>query len=201
MINTFACKVVSLFVRNSRIEENDREIFVFGLEIILSSVASIITVFLISIPFRQFLGTVFYLIMFIIIRQFTGGYHANSYQRCFFTFVFIYLLTTLLVLFVSTETAQTLTIVFSWTSVFPVFLFAPVRNKNRELTLKETVKFRKISRMSVCLLAGLLTVSVFCHPDFSRILLWGALALLTTAILIVVAVIKNGGLSNEKNRD
>jgi accessory gene regulator B len=192
--------VASFFVENSRLSEKDREIFVFGLEIIISSIANVVTVLLLSLPFGQFCGTVLYLTILIISRQFTGGYHANSYRSCYLTFICIYLLTIPIVILVSVNIAQPLTIILACISIFPVFLFAPVQNKNRRLTKKEAVKFRKISRIFICLLVGLLTYYLFRYPQYYKMFLWGALALLTMAIFIVVEIIKNGGLINEKNR-
>lgn len=197
-MNAFACKIASFFINNSKINAKEKAIFLFGLEIILSTIASIITVLVISIPFGQFWGTTLYLFVFILIRQFTGGYHADSYRSCYLTFLVIYLLTIPIPLLCDSK-ARILTILFSWISTIPVFLFAPVQNANRMLTAAETIRFRRISRITVCALSILLTAGAVFLNGSKGLFLWGSLALLTMAIFIVVAIIKNGGFKNEKH--
>lgn len=64
------------------IDEEYVEVYVYGLELILSFLISTSIILAIGILFGQIISTLTFLATFIFVRQYTGGYHANSYISC-----------------------------------------------------------------------------------------------------------------------
>ena len=64
------------------IDEEYEEVYVYGLELILSFLISTSIILVIGILYGQIISTLTFLATFILIRQYTGGYHANSYIMC-----------------------------------------------------------------------------------------------------------------------
>ena len=85
--------------------------------------------------------------VFVSIRIFSGGYHANSYGKCFTLFA----ITCFLYLFMVQEIllyGGNQTVLFLAAVVFPggmILKKAPIANVNRPLSEKERVRFRKNS--------------------------------------------------------
>ena len=55
------------------------DIYIYGFELLVSSVIETISLLLIGLLTGKFVETVIFIISFSSIRVFSGGYHANSY--------------------------------------------------------------------------------------------------------------------------
>ncbi len=64
------------------IKEQDMEIYQYGFEIIISTTIGFLITLLIGFLFQMKLLSVLYYGIFVLIRQLTGGYHADSYLKC-----------------------------------------------------------------------------------------------------------------------
>ena len=73
-------KVVSLFFSDN--EDYPKEVYVYGMNLILTS--SITTVFLliIGVSLGYFIETILFILSFSFLRIFTGGLHSRSYIMC-----------------------------------------------------------------------------------------------------------------------
>ena len=59
------------------------EIYVYGFELIISSIIETGALLLVGFLIGKFVETILFLVSFSSIRFFSGGYHANSYFKCF----------------------------------------------------------------------------------------------------------------------
>lgn len=62
----------------------DREFYQYGIEITISSLLNIILVVTLGTIFNAFFESLVFLLCFIIIRQFTGGYLPNHISNAIF---------------------------------------------------------------------------------------------------------------------
>lgn len=77
-------------------DDNDKfplEVYIYGIEICLSSLIGIIAILIISFMIGRFFEGILYIIMLFIIRSCTGGYHAQTYFKCNLIYIFSYLCT------------------------------------------------------------------------------------------------------------
>lgn len=58
------------------------EVYQYGFEIIFSTLIGFFITIAIGAVFRMFLVSLVYYFAFVALRQFTGGYHANTYLKC-----------------------------------------------------------------------------------------------------------------------
>lgn len=83
-MNYLISKILTFITEQNGIS-NDEEVqdfYRYGIEISISSLLNIILVLLVGLLIGHLLESVVYLILFILIRSFTGGYHADTYFRC-----------------------------------------------------------------------------------------------------------------------
>lgn len=72
--------------------DKDPQIYQYGLMISISYFFSSLVVITIGVSFNMFLNSVLYIFLFDKLREYSGGYHANSYLECCSLFIFFYLL-------------------------------------------------------------------------------------------------------------
>ena len=84
IIEKLSNRVVQYLVHCNSIEDTEeyRDYYQYGVEITISSVLSVAAVLAIGILLHRFFASVLYLFLFMFIRRFTGGYHANTYFKC-----------------------------------------------------------------------------------------------------------------------
>lgn len=75
MLTNFICSHISM-------PPEMVDVYRYGFEITISSILNIILVLCCGIIIGDILASAVYLFVFIILRLFTGGYHATSYLRC-----------------------------------------------------------------------------------------------------------------------
>lgn len=74
--------LTNYFVNKHIIEFDKTDIFIYGFQLALSTFASIITILTLSC-FTNIIYGIIFLLFFMPIRFCAGGYHANTYHKCF----------------------------------------------------------------------------------------------------------------------
>lgn len=139
------------------------EVYRYGFEITISSLLNIILVLCCGLIIGDILASVVYLFVFILLRIFTGGYHATSYLRCNIVMILSFLLTYALyrtLIWLNTDIRILEAIMLA--NGLPIIIFSPVKNVHKELTTKKAKKFRAISiTIYICLSALALAAILF----------------------------------------
>ena len=95
MIKSSANKVTSFLYYNKYIDSDkyDYEVYLYGFEALIASILNSVAILLIGLLFDRFIDSIVFLACYCPLRQYSGGYHADTYKRCFFTFICIFLAT------------------------------------------------------------------------------------------------------------
>lgn len=140
---TLSQKIVNKLCEQDVIDTCDAAAYVYGYELLISSVISVLIVVLVSIICGDLRYSLSFLLGFVIQRIYIGGYHATSHIRCYFAFSGMFLICVLLskliaatYIFRIITTALLLTI---------SILFAPVEAKNKPLNEKKRLKYKIIA--------------------------------------------------------
>ncbi len=192
MISMVSAYLASVLLHERVIGPDDREIYQYGFEITIANMVNGIIVILIGAGFRKIPETVIFYLAFVSLRFFCGGYHADSYSRCFLSFA----LTSALCLAASGWIARDESILSGlfflasallWLCIFKM---APLEHENRPFTYEERIRFRKrsIQVLGVWILVGI----VLWAAHLTQILA----SLIST--FIAVAILMIGGKSHEK---
>jgi len=165
MLHKLSIYLTNKLLNGETIDEDDYEIYIYGWSMLLSTAASVIAVLILALIFGQFIGTLLFMICFLSLRAYAGGYHANSYLGCFLTMIGIYLAALLIQL----KTPQVyLTIIITFLlliSTVVIFIRAPQDHPNRPIEGEERVIFTRRSRFiivsQVIIICGLLYLNYF----------------------------------------
>lgn len=76
--------------KNKVIEKDNMDIYVYGLDILISGVMGTFVILFAGILFNTVSLSVIYLATMIPIRMYTGGYHADTHMKCNISFLMVY---------------------------------------------------------------------------------------------------------------
>ncbi len=92
MISNLSNIVARYLLRERIIEEKNLPVYSYGFEIIISTVIGVVLILLIGVFTSSLFTAAIFCCLFIGLRFFTGGYHADTHFHCKLTLVSCYLL-------------------------------------------------------------------------------------------------------------
>ena len=153
MIDLLSSKISSKFVEHKIITEDMVDIYKYGVEITISSIIGFILILIIGLIFKSLMQALIFYIIFIILRSFTGGYHASSYLKCNLIFSIV----ASLVIFFSKAATEvrfsTGIINILFLPALSVFIWlAPIENPNKLIEKKRRIYFKTRSVLAAVIL-------------------------------------------------
>ncbi|MEI6579834.1 MAG: accessory gene regulator B family protein [Eubacteriales bacterium] len=142
-------KISSFFISNNIIKEEDKEVYEYSLEILLSTLLNFAAVIILAIFTGKILEATLFVLGFIPLRALAGGYHASNHFRCFLILLFTYSMFLLTVFFIPVKVILAATIFLILSSILLIFILSPVEDSNKPLSKEETRKFKRKSRISI----------------------------------------------------
>ena len=82
MLNSLARRIANFILTQKSIEENMFSIYIYGIELLISSVLGVLLVVVVGLVLGRFIDSLLFLLSFIFLRKYTGGLHCNSYMAC-----------------------------------------------------------------------------------------------------------------------
>lgn len=148
MFHNLAVDIAFLLIKNKIVGIQHRDVYVYGLEVILLN-GSLLIVFLIaSMLSRTMINFLAYLVFFLPIRVFSGGYHAEKSESCFVLSTIMYGLSIAITAFFPLLYQNWKWIVAGIISVIIILIFSPMVNENNPLIKAQ----QKRNRIIVCIL-------------------------------------------------
>ena len=196
MIVSLSKNISHYLCKNNIVSEDDMPIYQYGFEIIISTILDLLITFGIGCLLNMKLLSMLYYVIFVFIRQLTGGYHANTHLKCslvFSTVSFITLGLTKL----AVQTGQynfTFYFILTVTSLAIIWAYSPVENPNKEMDEKQ----KKRNHILSCALSGILSISgcvLFEYSAASSMVI--ILTLFMISMLILISNLSEGGKKNE----
>ena len=183
-------------VEKGLIRQDQAEVYEYGLALILTTIFSFIVALVWGYIFQCLAEVIAFLIVFIPLRMYTGGYHASTYFRCLLAFIFMLVILKLFMEWISTPMIAPITVLVSLITLLSVFLFAPIQHPNAPITGSDRPRFKRVARL-ICLF-DILLMSVFIYtPLFKEyhftVLVAGNCALFFASLLIIIGQLKHTG--------
>ena len=142
MIHRISKRIANFLLFNNVINKEEIDVYIYGYEMILSSLIDFMIVLITSILFNEFIYMTSFFVMFVSTRLYTGGYHADTFLKCKLVFI-----TLCLIMVGLSEIALNLSIVIPSLIMFIVTVYhlSPVENKNKIISKEAKLKYRNIS--------------------------------------------------------
>ena len=141
-----ANRLTEMLVKEQIIDNEDRPVYVYGLQLLLTSGLTSIVILIIGWWRHQLIWTVCFLIALISLRHYTGGYHASSYGKCFALSNGIYLGMLLSKQCVAYEGFREIMLVGSLVSWAYIFYIGSINSEKNPKTEAEMINRKRMSR-------------------------------------------------------
>lgn len=186
MIAELSNRIVDRLVTRGNIPCEEKEIYQYGAELLLSDFVNFSLILLLGAAFGRIGTSILFLISFVPIRRFTGGYHASSHLRCRTAMIATFLLLLLTsYLFPVDKPIQVFLI--NAASVLVIARFAPIENPNKPLS-DESIRINRQRAIQSSLLVGIVSLTMYALHYAAGIVL--SLTLSIIALLMIIEVQK-----------
>lgn len=149
---------VSRLVELGSVDEENRDIYEYGLHILLTTVSNLVITVVLGFVFGVPLETFLMFIAFTVLRSAAGGYHAKTVVGCVIVSTISIAVSIAAIVFVPESAVFPMTIVFTILTVAIIFAFAPAEHPNRPMTASDYQGFKRNSR--IIAIASVLVIAV-----------------------------------------
>lgn len=149
MIHRLSKVIADFLLHKNIIPETEIDVYIYGYETVILGIIDFFIVLAVGFIFNKIITMLIFFAMFISVRLYTGGYHANTVLKCKVVFVLICIS---LVFLSEFKFPYYLYILMMLLYVITSFFLAPIENYNKPLTSEEQMKYRRIS----------IAMSIFC---------------------------------------
>lgn len=163
-------------------------LYQYAYEVMLNQAINIFIAVLIAVAFNKPMSVFVFLISYIPLRSYCGGYHARTNGGCTIVSTILILLVCMLEKLTIWDSTTFLSLIFLAVSGALIFIYAPVGDINKPLDEKETIVYRKMSRL-VWLVEAVIGVTFWSFGIRAGIVIAISHAMLS--IMLVYGVFKN----------
>lgn len=184
MYKNLADRIATQLSANKIIDINNQEIYSYGLELLLFKFTLYAIILIISLLTDTFLISLIFTASYMLLRQYTGGYHCKTSEACMITSILIY--TFMLLLYNLEFYSQGLLLMILILISFLIILIkAPIENENNPLEKYELKKYRVLSLILSTVLT-ILSVLLF-YFNFQVLSFSISYALTADAVLLLIS--------------
>ena len=132
-------------IANKIITPEDKELYTYGFHQAVVIIANIATTILVGFIFGMVWQSIVFMLAYIPLRSYAGGYHAKTQLRCYVYSVLLISTVLLLVKFITWTSSATIGL--SLISDLIIFILAPVENSNKPLDKDEVKVYKRRTRL------------------------------------------------------
>lgn len=122
------------------ISESDFDLYEYGFNMGITVLLNLISTIVIGVIVGKVFESIAFLVFYIPLRSYAGGYHASTPRRCYFISIVIIME---MLLFIGYVDLSIIYIILLLVGMVVCFAFAPVEDKNKPLDRDEISVFKK----------------------------------------------------------
>lgn len=145
MIKKLSVVLADSWARMGIVKSSDVQIYQYGMELLFSTLVNVFLIIVISIMLGYPWLGVPYLLSFIPLRAFAGGYHAKTHWLCFLVSSGTFWLSAVLILLTKEMENGAFCFAIGALALINLMLVAPVQANNKPLTAGEARTYRNVS--------------------------------------------------------
>lgn len=191
MIKKIAAQITKFICKGSDTSADMREVYQYGIELTLSTILNIFWIVLASVILSDIFSGLIFLAVFMIIRPFTGGYHAKTYFKCNVVFILAFLLVWCarwgISIISDVELSYRLLEAIVLLGLIPVIMYAPIENENKPIDRNKRRRCRIIANALYIITSLSALVIQFVNIKYGAMI---TLSLSAVSIMMIIETIK-----------
>lgn len=145
-------RIINVLERNNAFTPEDKEFVRYGLKMALLELVNVISIIFIGVLMGMVWESVIFLVVYIPLRSFVGGYHAKTELMCYLMSVLLVASILGIVKYFSLEELKYYILIVS---CLVILFLSPVESKNKPLDQVESKRFRLISMILLFLVLAI----------------------------------------------
>jgi len=179
-------RITERLIVNGAIRAEERELYEYGLQQGLLIIVNMLTTIAIGFLFKMVWQSILFMIVYIPLRSFAGGYHAKTQSRCYF---FSILLTASVLLAIKLIPGTNFNIIgLALAAGIIIYALAPVEDANKPLDETEAAVYKKWTR--VILAVELCTMLLMVVLGVNGVSLCISASMSALSIMLVIGKVK-----------
>ncbi len=181
-----AIKFVNILINNNIIKKEDAEIYSYGFKEMIFITLNVLTTIFIGLIFNKMFEVILFMVTYIPIRVYAGGYHARTKLRCYIFSVLMLISVCYILKLYLLKSYLSIGILAIISSGIILYL-APIEDKNKTLDEIEIKVYKKRTiRNLVIILIVLCTTLIFNKINLSACI---CISLLCNGIMLILGKI------------
>lgn len=189
MIAEVSKKITTSMIENCIIDENEKEVYAYGMELMISTLISTTIILGLGIVLNRFWNTLFLVLPFYCIRIYAGGIHAETYIKCNLSFTVGFLFTLLGTEYIINNKYCKYLIFASLISAVVICLISPIEDHSRLLNQEERNKYNKKARISTII--WIILILILYLTEYSTGIPYMASGINAVLVVLLAGIIKN----------
>lgn len=183
MLHSLSKNIADFLLSKKCFDEDSKCVYVYGTELILSSLIGILTILILSIVFNCFAKGLLFYLSFYTLRSYAGGLHCNTHLKCNLTFIAVFIICIFSDKFLQAFKYSTIVIVsMIIVSAVIIAFFAPIENIHKPIDKNQRKKFKLIS-------LGIYTLHIALYFVLNFVFNSGAEMIIITDFLVAISMI------------
>ena len=199
-MNLISNKLVNKLIEYNLIKSEDKEIYTYGIKQMLFLSLNILTILILGIVSNKAFEIILFMITYIPIRIYAGGYHAKNHIRCYI-FSILMLIVIIYILNITLDINTILTTFIVIISSIIISVLAPIEDINRSLDNEEKIVNRKRTIRNLIVIISIYFILLYFN--LINVMFCVCISLFCNAIMLILGKIKNNFLHymGEKNEE
>lgn len=179
--------ITKSLINNKFINDQDKDLYAYGLQLGITALLNIFITIILGILMGRIWESIVFLLTYIPLRSYAGGYHAKNQFRCD-------VLSILLIITALTGCSLLIKYDFAGRLLLPasgiiIFFLSPVEDFNKRLNQEETKNYRKKSRILVgVIFSFVILLRQLYYPHIAAPLI---MVFIILALMLIAGKIKN----------
>jgi len=140
MITKLSEKLTDYFILKNIIDIGEKETYCYCFELMIAFIFNLSLAIIIGFSFLQFVPTILFIIVFLSLRTFAGGYHAKTHFRCILIFVVVF--TSFIIIIKWCDNFSITNLILSVLGTILLLIFAPLDCKENRVDKKRKRKLK-----------------------------------------------------------
>lgn len=188
MIHRLSLEIADYLFYRRIISIDKYDVYSYGLEMIISTLAGIMLILLCGLLTNSFIHAVIFYGLFVILRMFTGGYHADSHIACKLTLCLSFLVTNCTYYILADKFNIIMHVLISLFNLVTVIFFSPVECSKKILS-SATKKRNKLISIILHMSFTLVSLCLY-YIAYNEMALFSILVTSNVSVLMYIGIIK-----------
>jgi len=185
MLNSVKTKILGYFIQIGLGEQGDLEVYEYGFILLLKKLFHIVTILAMGWLANELVNVAIFLLVYICIREYSGGYHSKSSLGCYICTVVII---SLAIAFFKLELFHPwIVLLILVICGVLIWFFSPQEAENKPLEFGEIQRYRKRTRIYLITFEIIALILHILLPTLEKGIVC---ALLIQSIMLLISIVK-----------